>query len=126
MAFWEKHAPLIFVVSLVLLVLVLLPFIGKVVNFSRRWIPLGFMNFQPSGAGQAGGRDVRRQLHGAQDGREGELLPRRHADGGGGGLRRRAAAAPARHGRLHRHRHHRDGHPLPGRRQRAHVLPDRA
>ena len=23
-------------------------FIGKVVNYSRRWIPLGFMNFQPS------------------------------------------------------------------------------
>jgi cell division protein FtsW len=47
-AFWEKHAPLIFVVSLVLLVLVLIPGIGKVVNFSRRWIPLGIMNFQPS------------------------------------------------------------------------------
>ena len=28
--------------------LVLLPFIGKVVNQSRRWIPLGIMNFQPS------------------------------------------------------------------------------
>ncbi|MEO5733068.1 MAG: putative lipid II flippase FtsW [Rubrivivax sp.] len=46
--FWEKHSPAIFVVSLILLVLVLMPFIGKVVNFSRRWIPLGFMNFQPS------------------------------------------------------------------------------
>jgi len=48
MSVWEKHAPWVFVVSLILLVLVLLPFIGKVVNFSRRWIPLGFMNFQPS------------------------------------------------------------------------------
>jgi len=47
-AFWEKHAPHLFVLALVLLVLVLLPFIGKVVNASRRWIPLGFMNFQPS------------------------------------------------------------------------------
>ncbi|MFN7725710.1 MAG: putative lipid II flippase FtsW [Rubrivivax sp.] len=47
-AFWEKHANLIFLVSLLLLVAVLLPFIGKVVNNSRRWIPLGFMNFQPS------------------------------------------------------------------------------
>ncbi len=47
-AFWEKHAPKIFIVALVLLVLVLLPFIGKVVNHSRRWIPLGVMNFQPS------------------------------------------------------------------------------
>ena len=48
MSVWEKQAPWIFVVSLILLVLVLVPFIGKVVNFSRRWIPLGFMNFQPS------------------------------------------------------------------------------
>ena len=47
-AFWEKHAPLVFVLALVLLVLVLLPFIGRVVNHSRRWIPLGFMMFQPS------------------------------------------------------------------------------
>jgi len=48
MSVWEKHAPWIFVVTLILLVLVLLPFIGKVVNQSRRWIPLGIMNFQPS------------------------------------------------------------------------------
>jgi len=47
-AFWEKHAPLIFVGTLLLLVLVLVPFIGKVVNNSRRWIPLGVLNFQPS------------------------------------------------------------------------------
>ncbi|MEN9627276.1 MAG: cell division protein FtsW, partial [Pseudomonadota bacterium] len=46
--FWERHAALVFVVALVLLVLVLIPGIGKVVNFSRRWIPLGVMNFQPS------------------------------------------------------------------------------
>jgi cell division protein FtsW len=47
-AFWERHAKLVFVAALVLLVIVLIPGIGKVVNFSRRWIPLGFMNFQPS------------------------------------------------------------------------------
>jgi cell division protein FtsW len=47
-SFWEKQAPVIFVISLMLLVVVLVPFIGKVVNFSRRWIPLGIMNFQPS------------------------------------------------------------------------------
>ena len=47
-AIWEKFAPLVFVVSLALLVIVLLPFVGKVVNLSRRWIPLGIMNFQPS------------------------------------------------------------------------------
>jgi cell division protein FtsW len=45
---WEKAAPWIFVIALVLLIAVLMPFIGKVVNKSRRWIPLGIMNFQPS------------------------------------------------------------------------------
>jgi cell division protein FtsW len=48
MSVWEKHAPAIFVIALMLLVIVLLPFVGKVVNYSRRWIPLGIMNFQPS------------------------------------------------------------------------------
>ncbi len=48
MSFWEKRAPWILVGALVLLVVVLLPFVGKVVNNSRRWIPLGLMNFQPS------------------------------------------------------------------------------
>ena len=48
MSFWEKHASLVFVMALLLLVAVLLPFVGKVVNNSRRWIPLGIMNFQPS------------------------------------------------------------------------------
>ncbi len=48
MAVWEKHAPLIFVLALALLVLVLLPFVGVVRNNSRRWIPLGFMMFQPA------------------------------------------------------------------------------
>ncbi len=48
MATWEKLAPWLFVVSLVLLMLVLVPFIGKGVNGARRWITLGFMNFQPS------------------------------------------------------------------------------
>ncbi len=47
-SFWERHANKVFVVALALLVLVLIPGIGKVVNFSRRWIPLGVMNFQPS------------------------------------------------------------------------------
>jgi len=45
---WEKWAPWLFVGSLVLLVLVLVPFIGKGVNGARRWISLGIMNFQPS------------------------------------------------------------------------------
>lgn len=45
---WEKYAPWLFVVSLILLILVLIPFIGKNVYGARRWISLGFMNFQPS------------------------------------------------------------------------------
>ena len=48
MATWEKYAPWLFIFSLVLLMLVLVPFIGKGVNGARRWIPLGVMNFQPS------------------------------------------------------------------------------
>lgn len=47
-ATWEKLAPWLFIGSLILLMLVLIPFIGKGVNGARRWISLGFMNFQPS------------------------------------------------------------------------------
>ena len=45
---WERWAPWVFVAALALLVVVLIPFIGKGVNGARRWIPLGVMNFQPS------------------------------------------------------------------------------
>ncbi len=48
MKFWERWAPYLFVASLVMLVAVLVPFLGKGVNGSRRWIPLGVFNFQPS------------------------------------------------------------------------------
>ena len=47
-AVWERLSPWLFVAALLLLVLVLLPFVGKGVNGARRWIPLGIMNFQPS------------------------------------------------------------------------------
>ena len=47
-ALWEKYAPWVFVAALALLVVVLIPYIGKGVNGARRWIPLGLMNFQPS------------------------------------------------------------------------------
>jgi cell division protein FtsW len=45
---WEKNARSLFIVSLVLLAAVLIPFIGKGVNGARRWISFGGMNFQPS------------------------------------------------------------------------------
>lgn len=47
-ATWEKIAPWLFVASLVLLMAVLIPFVGRDVNGARRWIALGVMNFQPS------------------------------------------------------------------------------
>jgi cell division protein FtsW len=45
---WEKWARPLFVISLILLALVLIPFIGKSVNGARRWISLGVVTFQPS------------------------------------------------------------------------------
>jgi cell division protein FtsW len=45
---WEKIAPWVFIASIILLILVLIPFVGKSVNGARRWIGLGVMNFQPS------------------------------------------------------------------------------
>ena len=48
MSVWERAAPWLFVASLVLLMLVLIPHVGKGVNGARRWLPLGVMNFQPS------------------------------------------------------------------------------
>ena len=45
---WEKSARWLFVVSLVLLTVVLIPHVGKVVYGARRWIALGPIGFQPS------------------------------------------------------------------------------
>ncbi len=45
---WQRAAPLLFVLGMVLLMLVLIPGIGREVNGSRRWLPLGFANLQPS------------------------------------------------------------------------------
>ncbi len=45
---WEKWAPRLFVVALLLLALVIVPGVGKGVNGARRWLPMGVMNFQPS------------------------------------------------------------------------------
>ena len=45
---WERLAPYLFLGTLLLLVLVLIPGIGKSVNGARRWIPLKIINLQPS------------------------------------------------------------------------------
>jgi cell division protein FtsW len=109
---------------LLLLVVVLVPGVGKVVNGARRWLSLGPMNFQPSELAKFAvliyaadymvrKMDVKERFFRA-------VLPM--GRGGGG---RRAAAGRAGHGRLHGGGRHRHGHSVPGRRQCAHVLPDR-
>src|SRR4029079_4193667 len=45
---WQKLSPWLFAVGVVLLVLVLIPGIGRDVNGSRRWISLFIINLQPS------------------------------------------------------------------------------
>ena len=45
---WEKSARWLFVASLVLLTVVLIPHVGKVVYGARRWISVGPIGFQPS------------------------------------------------------------------------------
>jgi cell division protein FtsW len=47
-ATWERWAPWLFVVSLLLLVAVLIPGLGKGVNGARRWLVIGPISFQPS------------------------------------------------------------------------------
>lgn len=45
---WEKYGWLLLVVGFALLLLVVIPGVGKEVNGSRRWLPLGFINLQSS------------------------------------------------------------------------------
>ena len=45
---WQKAAPWLFLAGSVVLVAVLVPGLGREVNGSRRWIPLGIATFQPS------------------------------------------------------------------------------
>jgi len=46
--YWQKGAPWLFLAGVVLLVLVLVPGIGREVNGARRWIDLGASTMQPS------------------------------------------------------------------------------
>jgi cell division protein FtsW len=45
---WDRYSPVIFGFTVLLLIAVLIPGLGKGVNGAKRWIPLGLMNFQPS------------------------------------------------------------------------------
>ena len=45
---WDQYSAVIFGFTVLLLIAVLIPGLGKGVNGARRWIPLGLMNFQPS------------------------------------------------------------------------------
>ncbi len=48
LSLWQKLAPWLFLVGVVLLAIVLIPGIGRDVNGARRWLSLGFANLQPS------------------------------------------------------------------------------
>ncbi len=48
MRIWQQLSPWLFIAGAVLLVLVLVPGIGRSVNGSRRWLSLVFVNVQPS------------------------------------------------------------------------------
>jgi cell division protein FtsW len=45
---WQEYAPLLFIGGVVLLLVVLIPGVGRDVNGARRWLPLGVVNLQPS------------------------------------------------------------------------------
>ncbi|HYR05803.1 MAG TPA: putative lipid II flippase FtsW [Gallionella sp.] len=45
---WQNYAPYLFLTGVVLLLLVLIPGIGREVNGSRRWLSLFIVNLQPS------------------------------------------------------------------------------
>ncbi|WP_282099272.1 FtsW/RodA/SpoVE family cell cycle protein [Deefgea sp. CFH1-16] len=45
---WRRYAPALFILGIVLLILVLIPGIGREVNGSRRWLSLFVINLQPS------------------------------------------------------------------------------
>ncbi len=48
LTFWEKRGSYLLMFAVLLLILVLVPGVGREVNGSLRWLPLGIANFQPS------------------------------------------------------------------------------
>ena len=53
MAFWYRGAWLCLLLAIVLLILVLIPGVGREVNASQRWLALGPLTFQPSDLARA-------------------------------------------------------------------------
>jgi cell division protein FtsW len=45
---WQRASPWLFVLGILLLILVLIPGVGREVNGARRWLPTGIATFQPS------------------------------------------------------------------------------
>ncbi|MFX5570717.1 FtsW/RodA/SpoVE family cell cycle protein, partial [Acinetobacter baumannii] len=45
---WQKWAPYLFAITLILLLMVLIPGVGKGVNGAKRWLSLKIINLQPS------------------------------------------------------------------------------
>ena len=48
LSLWQRYAPWLFGLGVLLLAVVLIPGLGRDVNGARRWLPLGFANLQPS------------------------------------------------------------------------------
>ncbi len=46
--FWEKTGPVLLLIGILLLITVLIPGMGREINGSVRWIPMGIFNFQVS------------------------------------------------------------------------------
>ena len=121
MRLWQQAAPWLFLFGAALLVLVLIPGIGREVNGSRRWIPLVVVNLQPSELMKlfvvlyAADYTVRKAafMHSFSRG----FLPMFAVML----FSRRAAAARARLRRIRGDHRDRDGHPVPGRDELAPV-----
>ena len=92
----SSAAPWLFLAALVLLVLVLIPGIGREVNGARRWLPLGVISFQPSELMKLAvvlyAADYTVRKHGVHD----ELQARPAADARGDAARRRGCCCSSR------------------------------